>query len=245
MKVGAEFHERCTCEPGRASDGSEHGMCAYCEDADRNAEIEASNEAHARPPSGEDCEWPERIEACIADIKSGLCCPRVHGCEQNDGEFCLVRQAFGRAGLIPDPYEALDAEGGASGLAAGSHQPVAPQPREEHNSPETGDVEGLVERLRAEREAETWYTGGYRPVELVNPDGPEAADSLLSLSRLLQERTRERDEARGKLYVAERVEEVLIGNVGRLGGCCKCGGLHGGGPCSPPTAPAPPHKMMG
>ena len=24
--------DRCTCEPGRASDGSEHGPCAYCEE---------------------------------------------------------------------------------------------------------------------------------------------------------------------------------------------------------------------
>lgn len=45
----------------------------------------------------------QQIEACIADIKAGLCCPRVHGCEQNDGEYCLVRQAFARTGLIADP----------------------------------------------------------------------------------------------------------------------------------------------
>lgn len=44
-----------------------------------------------------------RIEACISDIKAGLCCPRIHGCEQNDGEYCLVRQSFARAGLIADP----------------------------------------------------------------------------------------------------------------------------------------------
>lgn len=43
-----------------------------------------------------------QIEDCITDIKAGLCCPRVHGCEQNDGDYCLVRQAFARAGLIPD-----------------------------------------------------------------------------------------------------------------------------------------------
>lgn len=48
----------------------------------------------------------EGIEACISDIKAGLCCPRVHGCEQNDGEFCLVRQAFARAGLVANPYAA-------------------------------------------------------------------------------------------------------------------------------------------
>lgn len=48
-----------------------------------------------------------RVEACIADIKQGLCCPRIHGCEQHDGEFCLVRMAFARAGLV--------AEGGLDG----------------------------------------------------------------------------------------------------------------------------------
>lgn len=42
------------------------------------------------------------VEACITDLKAGLCCPRVHGCEQNDGELCLVRQAFARAGRIQD-----------------------------------------------------------------------------------------------------------------------------------------------
>ena len=47
-----------------------------------------------------------RIEACINDIKSGICCPRAHGCEQNDGELCLIRQAFARAGLIaPSPQD--------------------------------------------------------------------------------------------------------------------------------------------
>lgn len=50
------------------------------------------------------------LEACIEDIKSGLCCPRVHGCEQNDGEYCLVRQSFARAGLIADPDAALSSE---------------------------------------------------------------------------------------------------------------------------------------
>lgn len=51
-------------------------------------------------------ELSERIEACIKDIKSGLCCPRIHGCEQNDSELCLVRQAFARAGLIaPSPQD--------------------------------------------------------------------------------------------------------------------------------------------
>lgn len=45
-------------------------------------------------------ELSERIEACIKDIKSGLCCPRIHGCEQNDSELCLVRQAFDRAALL-------------------------------------------------------------------------------------------------------------------------------------------------
>ena len=49
----------------------------------------------------------EKIEACISDIKAGLCCPRVHGCEQNDSEFCLVRQAFARAGLVANPYASL------------------------------------------------------------------------------------------------------------------------------------------
>lgn len=44
----------------------------------------------------------DKIEACISDIKSGLCCPRIHGCEQNDSEFCLVRQAFERAGLLAE-----------------------------------------------------------------------------------------------------------------------------------------------
>lgn len=43
-----------------------------------------------------------RVEAVITDIKAGLCCPRVHGCEQNDGEYCLVRQSFARAGLIAE-----------------------------------------------------------------------------------------------------------------------------------------------
>ena len=46
------------------------------------------------------------VEGCIEDIKAGLCCPRAQGCEQNDGEFCLVRQAFARAGLIADPHDA-------------------------------------------------------------------------------------------------------------------------------------------
>ena len=49
----------------------------------------------------------EAVEACITDIKEGLCCPRVHGCEQNDSEYCLVRQSFMRAGLLPDPDAAL------------------------------------------------------------------------------------------------------------------------------------------
>lgn len=44
-----------------------------------------------------------RIEAVITDIKTGLCCPRRWGCEQNDSEYCLVRMAFARAGLIADP----------------------------------------------------------------------------------------------------------------------------------------------
>lgn len=39
------------------------------------------------------------VEACIVDIQSGLCCPRIHGCEQGDTEFCFVRQAFDRAGI--------------------------------------------------------------------------------------------------------------------------------------------------
>lgn len=57
----------------------------------------------------------EKVEACITDIKAGLCCPRIHGCEQNDGEFCLVRQAFARAGLIADPFDVLPAPAEARG----------------------------------------------------------------------------------------------------------------------------------
>ena len=34
---------------------------------------------------------------------------------------------------------------------------------------------GIVERLRKYEEVETWYSGGHRPLALVNPDGPEAA----------------------------------------------------------------------
>jgi hypothetical protein len=48
------FYERmadhCTCEPGRASDGSEHGPCEYCEQTSERERYEA----HQRPPEPAD-----------------------------------------------------------------------------------------------------------------------------------------------------------------------------------------------
>jgi hypothetical protein len=46
--------ERCTCQPGRASDGSEHGPCAWCEDAPFRDLI--SIHAEGDPPEPEDLE---------------------------------------------------------------------------------------------------------------------------------------------------------------------------------------------
>lgn len=84
-----------------SSDAADQSAAAGC-DAARQL-----REAALPLPSEQSREEIAKLEACIADIKAGLCCPRIHGCEQNDGEFCLVRQAFARSGLIEDPYEAL------------------------------------------------------------------------------------------------------------------------------------------
>jgi len=64
-----------------------------------------------------------KIEACIADIKAGLCCPRIHGCE-SDGDLCLVRQAFARAGLIADPFDELGADDGPGRNTSSSSDPA-------------------------------------------------------------------------------------------------------------------------
>jgi hypothetical protein len=57
--------DHCTCEPGRAHDGSEHGPCAYCENlaweehemktvADLYRELEEAREDYAAAETSED-----------------------------------------------------------------------------------------------------------------------------------------------------------------------------------------------
>ncbi len=53
----AAVADRCTCEFGRASDGSEHGPCVYCEDAPYREAAEAKSEREDELIEEEDL-WP-------------------------------------------------------------------------------------------------------------------------------------------------------------------------------------------
>lgn len=111
-------------------------------------------------------------------------------------------------------------EGAASGLAAGSHQPVVQQPRAEHNSPETGDVEGLAKEI-AEALFQQTEELFYAPSD---PDAVRCAEIAAAvLSRLLQEargealrawqtaRAEALDEALDRAETAERLLGEVVG----------------------------------
>lgn len=46
---------RCTCQPGRASDGSEHGLCEWCEDEPYREAVELKAEREDGLIEEEDC----------------------------------------------------------------------------------------------------------------------------------------------------------------------------------------------
>lgn len=109
-----------------------------------------------------------------------------------------------------ESLDAARAEGGAGeGLAAGSHQPVVQQPRAEHNSPETGDVEGLVAWIAKLRDQKTaTCLADYE-------ERCELAHDIEAQARLLEERTRERDDALGQIAAIREQFFSLIADARR------------------------------
>jgi hypothetical protein len=70
--------------------------------------------------------------------------------------------------------------------------------------------------------------------------------TVLSLLDRLSKAEGEREDALRRLKTAELLRDNMREIAIKLGGCPRCGGLHGSGPCLPPTPAAlPPHKMMG
>lgn len=82
----------------------------------------------------------------------------------------------------------------------------------------TQDIDKLVARLRSMRLMATWYDGGYQATELVNPDGPVAAEVITKLQFEKATLAKRLEEAEADRDTFREYTSGLLARIHRDGG---------------------------